>query len=158
MGLNARFAIDRSILDLDVRSRGDGHERAQLVCIVDLEAGVIGRHVLVAGAPGAADIASLVDHHDIENSRIALSQSDQSIYIPEVRAAVRDRGGILVPGRWRAGTAIRASVGLRIGRVAVLERLPASGHASAAVSLDTARQVIETLIARQSAGDHPLRG
>lgn len=146
MRLNADFAIDRAVLDLDVRSGTGPSEAAQLVCVVDLRRGAIVRHRLSAGEPGTEQVAHIADCDDIASGRIALSESDPVLCSDPMRSAIAGSSGRLVVGRWHVGAAIRAVVGLRIGRVALLARVPGSAGRREPVVFDTACQVMDELL------------
>ncbi len=146
MRLNADFAIDRAVLDLDVRSSTGPSEAAQLVCVVDLRRGAIVRHRLSAGEPGTEQVAQIADCDDITSGRIALSESDPVLCSDPMRSAIAGSSGRLVVGRWHVGASIRAVVGLRIGRVALLARVPGSAGRREPVAFDTAWQVMDELL------------
>ncbi len=146
MRLNADFAIDRAVLDLDVRHGTGPSEAAQLVCVVDLRRGAIVRHRLSAGEPGTDQAAQMADFDDIASGRIALSESDPVLCSDPMRSAIAGSSGRLVVGRWHVGAAIRAVVGLRIGRVALLARVPGSAGRREPVAFDTACQVLDELL------------
>lgn len=153
MRLNAEFAIDRAILDMDVDTGTGPCEPGQLVCVVDLVRGTIVRHALCVGRPPSDRIVPLVCPEEIGSSRIAVSESDDALFIQPVRSAIASASSRLVVGRWHLGTAVRAVVGLRIGKVALLSRLPGSTHGRTPVSFDTARQVVEQLMIPYVGGD-----
>jgi len=145
MGLTADFAIDRAVLNLDVGVAGSPLP-AHLVCMVDLERGRIVRHLLTAGEPTSELVASLAGDDAVRGAPIAISQSDASLFVERVRSAVVETSGRLVIGRWQAGTAIRAAVGLKLGKVALLARIPRSARPMTPVGFDTAGRVIDRLL------------
>lgn len=152
MGLNAGFAVDRAILDLTIRN-GRYSEYGQLVCLVDLRRGTILRHLLSIGDPSSDQIASLVDDAEVRDGHVAVSESDPSLFAEPVLSAIRTAGAIVVPGRWRAGTAVRAAIGLKLGRVALLSQAPSADEAVKAVEFQTANDVIDELLLRRGCRD-----
>lgn len=153
MRLKADFAIDRAILDLDIDAGVGPSKSGQLVCIVDLNHGTIVRHHLSVGQPSSDQIVSLARFDRAASSRIALSESDAVLFAEPVRSAIAENSNSLVVGRWHVGTAIRAVVGLKIGRVALLARLPRSKERRSTVAYDTARQVVEELLVPYGGSD-----
>jgi hypothetical protein len=146
MALSSDFAIDRAILRMSTVG-GDGRVKvAELSCIVDLNKGTIIRHILSAGPPRSDEIVGLARDPAVKSTRIAISESDKVISADPVRAAVVDNSCSIVPGRWKAGTAVRAVVGLRLGRVPLLSKMPATAELLEPVSSDTATQVIGELL------------
>lgn len=145
MGLNADFAMDRAVLDLDVGGVGSPRP-AHLVCLVDLARGAIVRHLLTVGGPTSDQLAPLARCEEVRGFRVAISQSDASIFVEPVRSALAEASGRLVIGRWQAGTAIRAVVGLKLGKVALLARIPKAARALTPVGFDTACRVVDQLL------------
>lgn len=150
LGLDADFAIDRAVLDLDLRASvgSDPPEAAQLVCLVDLRAGVISRHLLSAGDPAPECIVTLAEGGAPCGSRIAVSASDPAIATDRLRTVIGTDGCVLLPGRWRVGTVIRATVGLRLGRLALRARPAGSDEPRPVVTSETAREIVDELVRR----------
>lgn len=145
MGLVADFALDRAVLNLDVGGGGPVRS-AQLVCVVDLKRGTIVRHLLSAGTPSSDQVVSLARCDAVRGGLVAISQSDVSLFTEPVRSVLVEGSGRLVIGRWKTGTAIRAVAGLKIGKVALLARIPKSPQSMTRVDFDTARHVIDLLL------------
>lgn len=149
-GATARLAFDRTVLDL-VLETPEGITNAQLSCVIDLQAGRVVRHRVTAGPPALYDVAHVLAFDEARDG-LVVSASDEVLS----GLAVRVLSAEVIPppqlSRWRMGAVVRAALGLRLGRVNLLERAPAPSSGSDAVDLDTARQVVGELLRRSLEG------
>lgn len=145
-GTTARLAVDRTMLDI-VLDTADGFAGAQLTCLIDLENGRVIRQQVTAGPPAFDDVAELLTVVG-DCDGVVLSASDDVLHELTARALSGQGASAPQMSRWRTGAVVRACLGLRLGRVSLLERSPDPAGVEA-VDLETARHVVRELLRRR---------
>lgn len=141
--------LDRAHLDVNVGDEG-ASTSAMLTCVLDVASGGIVGHLASAGKPAIQDVADLVRRTVEPSSSIGSSVSDGLLHGRDVIQELRERGIAVLAGRWRMGAMIRSTVGLRLGRVQLLERLPGAGIGTQPVDLETVIGVVAELVSRSN--------
>ncbi|WP_242416537.1 hypothetical protein [Sphingomonas panni] len=147
LGVTTRFALDRTMLGLAVDDPVGG-TIAQLTCLIDLHQRRVVTHVLSAGPPSAIECAAALTSYP-GSMGIAVSDTDE-ILLAHLSSHLASVG--LPPAqnaRWRMGTVVRSVIGLKLGRVPLLERRPKRMAKDAMIDLPSARRVVGALMRRR---------
>lgn len=148
-GMAFDHVLDRAHLDVNVGDEGESTS-AMLTCVLDVANGSIVGHFVSAGEPAIQEVVDLVRSALLTGSSIGTSASDGLLHGRELMEGLRDQEVAVLVGHWRMGAMIRSAVGLRLGRVRLLERLPSTGVATQPIDLATAVGVVAELVSRSS--------
>lgn len=148
-GIAVGHLLDRAHLDVNVGDEG-ASTSAMLTCVLDVASGGIVGHLVSAGEPAIQDVVDIVRRTVQPSSSIGTSVSDGLLHGRDAMQELRGRGIAVLAGRWRMGAMIRSTVGLRLGRVQLLERLPGAGIGTQPVDLVTVIGVVAELVSRSN--------
>lgn len=139
--------LDRIGLRIPVPENVGPDGRYQLTGVVDLRRGKVVAHAVTFGKPTLQDVAAVLAAGVAKGATLAFPSRDACLR-RLVRAAAEDavETPTLVGAGCRAGAAMRAALGARLGRIELVERAAPDGADDAAVELSDVRAVVAELM------------
>lgn len=147
LDVEAGFMLDRIGLRIPVPENVGPDGRYQLTGVVDLRRGKVVAHAVTFGKPTLQDVAAVLAAGVAKGATLAFPSRDACLR-RLVRAAAEDavETPTLVGAGCRAGAAMRAALGARLGRIELVERAAPDGADDAAVELSDVRAVVAELM------------
>lgn len=144
--VDAHVALDAGMLALSI----DDHlepKIAHLVTLLDLREGSVLDHLITAGVPTFRDALTLLNRMPETEDPIRLVLPIERLTGPlHQHLASRRSIRIVKVGRLSPGSAVRAVLGDRLGRIPLLRRSPSASATKTTSDLQTVRAVVARLI------------